>query len=242
MKIISYISGLVVSFLQIIFMIWPPKEITEWIVRHHSIIYLLIFLSILLGLFIGYFILKPQKSIKTFKGLKNYNKNLKRYSIVLVDDMFSNPSTLNDFKDKLDNYNIYILPMVNNVRSIIGFDVIILDIIGAGGILDSTKPLIKELYEIYPYKYIIALTSNPADLEDIKSACHIVPKPPKGKNFNNQLVSIIQKQLNEAFTLLDDPERYWEQIQNCIPEKEKYNIKKKFEHYILDSGLYSSSK
>lgn len=215
----------------------------EGIIKNHPIAaFWIIILSIggLVGL-LFYIIRLKRRDESSLSGLKINNKHLKRYSVVFVDDMFCDSAALTDFKDKFDNYNILLLPYVTNIRSLIGFDVIILDIVGAGGCLGDTKPLISELHQLCPYKYIIALTSNAGALDDIKDICHVEQKPNRGREFNNQLADKIRRLLDEAFKTLDNPEEYWKEVEQRLTEDRlsKEDIKTKYKHYITDSGLYS---
>lgn len=50
------------------------------------------------------------------KKSENHNNNQKRYSIVVVDDMFKNQSTLNKYRDNLSNYDICFLPAVLDIN------------------------------------------------------------------------------------------------------------------------------
>lgn len=222
--------------------------INRLIFNHQQAAFWLIILSLggIVGLLV-YIIRLRRVETPSLSGLKINNKNLKRYSVVFVDDMFSDSAALTDFKDKFDNYNILLLPHVSNVRTLIGFDVIILDIVGAGGCLGDTKPLISELHDICPYKYVIALTSNAGALDDIKEICHVEQKPiistskRDTNHFNNQLVDKVRRLLDEAFKALDTPEVYWKDVEQRLPENIllREEIKTKYKHHVIDSGLYS---
>lgn len=190
-----------------------------------------------------------KRNTSVLQGLKPANNNQKRYSIVFVDDMFKKRATFTDYKDKLATYDILLLSEVTNIRLLAGFDIIILDIIGAGGALGDTKMLIEEMLNTYPYKYIIVYTSNTCGLEStIRNSCQIVQKPPITEDsvdarqaLLRDAVESIQNGLRIAFEQLDNPEKNWTEIEKRIPKNEKDSIKKKFEHYVLDSGIYTQS-
>lgn len=249
----SYIIPIIGLLLTVIFGLWTREEIKNFISNHPRPMIIIALALFVIGYLMGFFIARSKRLNKkslesgfSFYGLKNVNKNLKRYSVVFVDDMFSNPASLNDFKDRFDNYNIQFLPSVSNIRLLTGFDVIILDIIGAGGVLGNTKPLIKEMFEICPYKYVIALTSNAGDLDDIKALCHVEQKPSKQntKRYNEELAEKIRGLLGEAFELLDSPDDNWRVIEQGLSGStlEKESIKRKFEHQIIDSGMYTMTE
>lgn len=256
MKKVTYICSILmgtISIVGFVFTVYPFTDIMKNCIISYPMLIIVILIILLLTTIIGWALFLYSKNItrsaNILQGLKPANNNQKRYSIVFVDDMFKKLSIRNDYKDKLATYDILLLSEVTNIRLLAGFDIIILDIIGAGGILGDTKVLIEEMRETYPYKYIIVFTNNTCGLGDaINKFCHVVQKPSTAedtvsaqKALIKNTVDTIQEQLRIAFEKLDSPERYWNEIKGRFPLEKKDSIKKKFEHYVLDSDIYTQS-
>ena len=195
-----------------------------------------------LGFLVCYIFSTRSGKSESIKHLRNRNSDLKRYSIVIVDDIFVNPADHHLFSKRLSNYNICLLPQVDDVRILLGFDIIILDIVGATSIFRDTGTILKELYQTCPQKYLMAISRSNSALDDNKGYIDASIQKTNGSKKNDELIDSLSRRFDEVFPILDDPEAHWAQIEKKIrnesPEK-KEEFRKTFTHSILGNPSYT---
>ncbi len=195
-----------------------------------------------LGLLVFYIFSTRSTKSESIKRLRNRNSDLKRYSIVIVDDLFVNPRDKTLFKNHLSNYNVCLLPQVDDVRFLLGFDIIVLDIMGATSIFRDTGTILKELYQSYPQKYLMAISQSNSALDMNNRYIDASIQKKNGQKKNEDLIDALSHKFDEVFPILDDPDAYWVQIEKKIrnesPEK-KEEIRKTFTHSILGNPSYT---
>ena len=148
--------GSVLSF-SVVALVDPIRE--AFSIQISPIQYLICLAVFILGLVFGYLLFS--KSYKpSIRGLRNTNEDLKRYSIVVVDDIFNRTSTKEFFNDRLSNFNVTFMSKVESARQLTGFDIIVLDIIGVSRYVGGGSAIMKELYQMCPQKYVLAISIN----------------------------------------------------------------------------------
>ena len=217
------ISALITVILPLIISLILAKvtDIEQCISKHPfiSLALNMLFLSILLC----YYIYRAKEGI-TLNNIENEDRTLKRYSIVLVED---DPDSRAHLNGMLKNYDICAIQKVDNAKLLYGFDIIVLDIMNASSIGNSSIPIIKELYHSEPYKYVIAISKSKTILSECKALVNAIVE--KDESFDINLKDEIKK----AFKKLDKPQQYWNDVETKINNDKLKDIHKKDYYYNL---------
>ena len=252
------IGGSVISIIPIIFLIFPQESIWDLVIKNGSSLFWgIVFGAYFLGALICYLCVSHKDKttsservgeIDDLQNHANSSTGQMRYSIVLVDDMFKNQGILNKYRDRMSNYNICFLPSVSNINMLVGFDIIILDIMGTGfrmgnrGGFGDVNTYMKELFNEYPYKYIIAVSTHAEKLVDQSIVANSYCQIHKTVNVENDktttndeaFISSLQESIKEAFIKLDDPVDFWQKdILDKITNKNNVDVVKKNYSYHL---------
>lgn len=157
-----------------------------------------------------------------------------KFSIMFVDndpsDRIKGQRILEDYPQKA------VLPDLPDIRLVEDFDLIICDIKGVGRIPaegnrskdKKADSLLKQIKEFYPYKYVIAISSDPGSLSEVENiADKTVVKFPE--SFAKTLETAIQAGIKE----MSLPQSYWEKIEKQLadhhtPEKRILNYKQAY--------------
>lgn len=154
-------------------------------------------------------------------NVKCISADPKRYSIILIDD---DSDLRTRYKMTFINaYDIAVIDNLDSIRYLFGFDIIIIDLVKTASFnRDSSLDLIKMLKQEKPYKYIIAISSDHNKLAECNGWVNAsIYKEDHNKIFEGKL----RAEIDKAFQLLDDPQRYWDNhvINNKMYYKEKNN-------------------
>lgn len=207
-------------------------------------VYVVCLLVFLLGVFTGILIPSRPKKIE-LKRYRNRNEDLKRYSIVVVDDLFDDTETQESFMHQLSNYDVFCTSSVNSVKQLIGFDIIVMDIMGVSQYFTSGSTLIDDLFRLYPEKYLIAISSSNRELLNIsKHVDDIVGKINATKSHEaiEDLTGKLSEKFRKAFKVLDNPQAYWDKIYSKLNGEDparKKAMEKAFYYSILTNPSYS---
>lgn len=156
-----------------------------------------------------------------------------KFSIVFVD---------NEMKDRqrgqiiLKDYQQAVLSDLLNIQLVEDFDIIICDMKGVGRSPSGGKspkekkadPILKQIKDFYPYKYVIAISNDAGSLSEVEDIVDAtVYKSPV--SFVDKLDRVIQKGIKE----MSLPQTYWEKIEkrltnNHTPEKKIRNYKEAY--------------
>lgn len=245
-----------IAVFTILFWIFPQSEILNFVKEKDWRFWLFVFLIYLIGYYLGFQNNKNSNGSTNKMDLNNYiNHSIdqKRYSVVLVDDMFKNQSTLNLYRDRFTNYNICFLPSVSDIKMLVGFDIIILDIMGTGyrmgnkGNFGDVNAYLQELFREYPYKYIVAASTNIGRLNQsdiVDNSYYRIPKvvnttDNSGKIDDEYFINSIKNALLEAFNLLDDPSKFWNDISRKISNSDNKNrVKRNYAYSLSIKGSH----
>lgn len=248
----------VIPVITIIFWICPQNKIWLHIQNRPGWFWALLLIIFILGFALS-FLPFPRKSQKNdaidkidLSQFTNRNNDQKRYSVVLVDDMFKNQSTLNLYRDQLNNYNICFLPSVSDINMLVGFDVIILDVMGTGfkmgnkGAHGDINAYLRELFAKCPYKYTIAISTERERLrrDDVAAFSYetivknIIIDNNQKRVDHDTVIESVRNSLSRAFVLLDSPASFWENmIINKIQDKEsRSRAKTNYIYHLLMQG------
>lgn len=124
-----------------------------------------------------------------------------------------------------------ILADLQNIQLMENFDLIICDVMGVGIEIGKNKKansILKKIKELYPYKYVIAISTDENCLQEVKETvdktmCKNIT------SFEDQL----EKAIVEGIGEMSVPQKYWEKIEarlkeNRIPEKKIQNYKEAY--------------
>lgn len=176
-----------------------------------------------LVILLSYIYCMTKKEIQ-FSDIENQNRTLNRYGIVLVEDDIDARGHL---RGMLSNYCMCVIEKVDNARLLYGFDIIILDIMDASTIGNTSIPIIKELYHSEPYKYVIAMSKSKTALDKCQGFVNAVVL--KDESFDDTL----KKEIERAFSKLDNPQKYWNSVEEKIRDVNMRDIHKKDYYYNL---------
>lgn len=172
--------------------------------------------AVLIGVFI--LVYKASRDPSRYEMVrKNITKN--RYSIIVVDDEFGNRRARieDSFRRYFHDYDILLLKSVNDIRLLEAFDIVILDYLGASDNRGDTDDIFKDIFKLYPEKYVVVMSQNSSKCKEIcdrKNANSFLPKPVEdGKVVVVEWEKLLQSEIDKAFKELDDPESYWSVIQ-----------------------------
>lgn len=259
---IRWIITSVIPVVSFVFILWPPDAIWTWIVANGASCY---FITLFLSFGIGFalsFLVFPRTGDKNAKmdyerilqKSENHNNSQKRYSVVVVDDMFKNQSTLNKYRDNLSNYDICFLPAVLDINMLSGFDIIILDIMGTGykmgdrGSHGDVNAYMQELFNAFPFKYIIAASTDRERLRrqeivgnSYETIAKVVVLNQNQKTIDDELfIDAIRNAISKAFNFLDHPSVFWQTICTKVPQKTAQDaVKDRYIHYLFLTGRVS---
>lgn len=218
------------------------KPIKQFLNEHTALTpYLYFVIGALFALFV-FFLVYRGNGANSIGRLRNRNSDLKRYSIVIVDDVYENPSKKTLFQNRLSNFNVCLLSEVNDVRLLTGFDIIVLDIMGATSFFKDTGSILRELYQSYPQKYLIAISQSNSALRDNRAYIDSSIQKNSGKNRDEDLTEALSNLFLEVFPVLDDPNEHWKSIEKKMqkePLKRKEVTKNSFYHMVLSNPSYS---
>ena len=137
----------------------------------------------------------------------------------------------------MSNYDIFVMNDISSPRLIDSFDIIICDINGiAENVLSGVKGLFEQIKDLYPDKYIIAISFNNSYLFKVQDIVDDYLVKEDGGSFDESL----QKTVNKAFGLLDNPVDYWEAVKGRHMKENNSNAllkKKKYELHLYDKSL-----
>lgn len=199
-------------------------DIEQYICKYPFISLALNMIFISISILLCYYIFYRSKEEITLDNIENEDRTLKRYSIVLVEDDTDSRAHLNGM---LRNYDICAIQKVDNAKLLYGFDIIVLDIMNASSIGNSSIPIIKELYHSEPYKYVIAISKSQNVLSECEALVNAVVE--KNESFDKNLKNEIEK----AFKKLDKPQQYWNDVETKICNDKLKDIHKKDYYYNL---------
>lgn len=185
------------------------------------------------GLFVYYYLYQGMNNIQVpfFDNyIENSSINLSgKFSIAFID----NDSRIRQ-KDRfiLEDYQQRaILPDLQNIQLMENFDLIICDVIGVGigsGMNRKANSTLKKIKELYPYKYVIAISNDENCLMEVENIvdntmCKL------NANFETKLEKAILAGIKEMAI----PQNYWQKIEtklkeNHIPEKRIQNYKEAY--------------
>lgn len=251
--IIKVFLAFCIPAVTIIFWIWPREQIWQFFVNKGgaSCFFALLLVLYFLGFLCGFLGLSKRKAQDIdLNHYINHNKDQKRYSVVLVDDMFKNQTKLNLYRDQLLNYSICFLPSVSDINMLVGFDVIILDVMGTGfrmgirGAHGDVNAYIQELFAQYPFKYIVAVSTDREKLrqqEIVANSYDTIVKQVKidqNQKATDDVAFIeeLRKSMNRSFEFLDNPPLFWESISKKIPNKSKASQKSRYVSFLEMKG------
>lgn len=233
--------GSIISLLTFIltFLVEPIRQF----LNEHTVLIPFVYFVIgaLFAIFI-FFLVNRGNGVNSIVRLRNRNSDLKRYSIVIVDDVFENQNKKIFFEKRLSNFNVCLLSEVNDVRLLTGFDIIVLDIMGATSFFKDTGSILRELYQSYPQKYLIAISQSNSALRDNKAYIDNSIQKNSGKNRDEDLTEALSNLFMEVFPVLDNPNEHWKSIEKKIqkePLKRKEVAKNSFSHMVLSNPSYS---
>ncbi len=179
-------------------------------------------------LFLVYLLYKEKNGNLNLNKLKSTRTDTARYNILFIDDKVEYRKK---FATHFGIYKFLCINEINDARLMYGFDIIILDIMGASKIGGDSMKIINEACDSYPYKYVIAISQAPELLEKCKEL--VDDTVIKNETFKDKLTDALLK----AFTALDDPETYWNKgIMNKIGfrgKEQKANIFKTQFYHLL---------
>lgn len=261
-KAVGWIITSVIPVVEFVLIFWPPNAIWTWVVAKGAwFFFVSLFLSFGVGFALSFLVFPRIGNINSdmdfemiLKKSENHNNNQKRYSIVVVDDMFKNQSTLNKYRDNLSNYDICFLPAVLDINMLSGFDIIILDIMGTGykmgdrGSHGDVNAYMLELFKAYPYKYIIAASTDRERLKrqeivgnSYETINKVVVLDQNQKKIDDAVfIESIRNAISHAFDYLDHPSVFWQVMCEKAPHKTtQETIKDRYIHYLFLTGRVS---
>lgn len=190
-------------------------------------------LTVNVGLLVYYYLYYGANSIHVpfFDNyIENSSINLSgKFSIAFIDNDFKirqrDRFILEDYQQRA------ILPDLQNIQLMENFDLIICDVIGVGIKIGTNKKatsILKKIKELYPYKYIIAISNDENCLIEVDNIvdhtmCKTIP------DFETKLEKAILTGIKEMAI----PQNYWQKIEtklkeNHIPEKRIQNYKEAY--------------
>ena len=193
----NFITTIVITILMSLCSVfWGFIKDTEWGFT--------VFLVNIMIVWIGFWIFSKKSRMESLEDYICHNPKDTRYDIVFIDDE-SKYRTKYGLYSSI--YSIQVTDKMNSARYLHGFDIIIIDIMNIASFnKDSSIQIMQSLKKLKPYKYIIAISSDPLKLNECRPYVDdIVVKAP---TFDKDLEAAIKT----AFSTLDNPAEYWKTL------------------------------
>lgn len=143
------------------------------------------------------------------------NMSAWRHTVLIIDD---NAKVIKDVRNRLNEFpsdvDIVYMKRLEDYRLVENFEIIISDILKCSP-GDNATLLLNTIKERYPYKFVFAMSTTPAECEGLNIDGDIIQK----ENTGVQYIKVIKSRIIESIKKLDDPKLHWEQIENTYLKK-----------------------
>jgi hypothetical protein len=148
------------------------------------------------------------------------NINTWRHTVLIIDDK---AKVIIDMKNRLDDLacDIVYMSRLDDYRLVENFEIVISDIIGCSKGDDAVETL-NTIKEKYPYKFVFAMSSAPAECHGLKIDGEIIEKDPTGIKYIRNVKELIKS----SIAILDNPTEHWENVYHYLVPKYKSRTKK----------------
>ena len=117
-------------------------------------------------------------------------------------------------KELPSDIDIVYIKRLEDYRMVENFEIIISDILKCSP-GDNATLLLNTIKERYPYKFVFAMSTTPAECEGLKIDGDIIQK----ENTGVQYINVIKSRIIESIKKLDEPKVYWEYIEDTYLRK-----------------------
>lgn len=129
-----------------------------------------------------------------------------RHTVLIVDDK---ETIISFIRKRLEDIpcDIVYLKRLEDFRLVENFEIIISDILKCSPGNNATL-MLNTIKEKYPYKFVFAMSTTPAECEGLKIDGDIIEKDSMGV----QYIKIIKQTIMDCIHRLDEPKEYWESL------------------------------
>lgn len=138
-----------------------------------------------------------------------------RHTVLIIDDSANVIQRIRTrLKELPSDIDIVYIKRLEDYRMVENFEIIISDILKCSP-GDNATLLLNTIKERYPYKFVFAMSTTPAECEGLKIDGDIIQK----ENTGVQYINVIKSRIIESIKKLDEPKVYWEYIEDTYLRK-----------------------
>lgn len=143
-----------------------------------------------------------------------------RHTVLIIDD---SAKVIKDLKRRLEDMccDIVYLNRLEDYRLVENFEIIISDILDCSPGDDAILTL-NTIKKQFPYKFVIAMSSAPAECHGLEVDGNIIEK----ETIGIQYVKVIRERITECMERLDNPVEHWDNVYHSLLSKYKSRTKK----------------
>lgn len=190
------------------------KKVSDFVENYANICTIVLALIlIVIGILIDYTI--KLKDLLPSTSIDRWN-----HPILIIDD---NETDLEIIMDQLKGYDFDIVTVkdITDYRIAESFEIIISDVWGIGASGKNTVSVLNTIKEKYPYKVVLAMSSNPSACSKLGLSVDDVII---SKEDRSLYPSVIQKKITQYSLKLDDYNKYWEEVNKHLRNKSDKEI------------------